>query len=48
MATLITKHLGISEADCKAAFDVYCVNEKGEKILVEMLRGRTNVFKMIF
>ncbi len=32
---LNTEHLGISETDRKAVFDVYCENEKGEKILVE-------------
>ena len=32
---LNTEHLGTSETDRKAVFDVYCENEKGEKILVE-------------
>ena len=32
---LNTEHLGTGEADRKAVFDVYCENEKGEKILVD-------------
>ena len=42
---LNTEHLGTSEADRKAVFDVYCENEKGEKILVEMQRGLQQYFK---
>lgn len=42
---LNTEHLGISEADRKAVFDVYCENENGEKILVEMQRGIQQYFK---
>ena len=42
---LNTEHLGTSEADRKAVFDVYCENEKGEKILVEMQRGEQQFFK---
>ena len=42
---LNTEHLGTSEADRKAVFDVYCENEKGEKILVEMQRGEQQYFK---
>lgn len=42
---LNTEHLGISETDRKAVFDVYCENEKGEKILVEMQRGIQQYFK---
>jgi len=42
---LNTEHLGISETDHKAVFDVYCENEKGEKILVEMQRGIQQYFK---
>ena len=36
---------GTSEADRRAVFDVYCENEKGEKILVEMQRGIQQYFK---
>ena len=42
---LNTEHLGTSEADRRAIFDVYCENEKGEKILVEMQRGEQQFFK---
>ena len=42
---LNTEHLGSSEADRKAVFDVYCENERGEKILVEMQRGEQQFFK---
>lgn len=35
---LNTEHLGINETDCRAVFDVYCENEKEEKILVEIQR----------
>ena len=33
-----TEHLGINETDRRAVFDVYCENEKEEKILVEIQR----------
>ena len=39
------KHLGMQEYDCRAVFDVYCENEKGEKFLVEMQRGKQQFFK---
>lgn len=42
---LNTEHLGSSEVDRRAVFDVYCENEKGEKILVEMQRGEQQFFK---
>ena len=42
---LNTEHLGISEADRRAVFDVYCENEREEKILVEMQRGEQQFFK---
>ena len=42
---LNTEHLGTSETDRKTVFDVYCENEKGEKILVEMQRGIQQYFK---
>ena len=42
---LNTEHLGTSEIDRRAIFDVYCENEKGEKILVEMQRGEQQFFK---
>lgn len=42
---LNTEHLGTSEADRRAVFDVYCENERGEKILIEMQRGERQFFK---
>lgn len=42
---LNTEHLGTSEADRRAVFDVYCENERGEKILIEMQRGEQQFFK---
>ena len=42
---LNTEHLGTGESDRKAVFDVYCENENGEKILVEMQRGVQEYFK---
>ncbi len=42
---LNTEHLGTREMERKAVFDVYCENEKGEKILVEMQRGEQQFFK---
>lgn len=42
---LNTEHLGTSEADRRAVFDVYCENERGEKILIEMKRGEQQFFK---
>ena len=42
---LNTEHLGGREPDRKAVFDVYCENEKGEKILVEMQKAEQQFFK---
>lgn len=42
---LNTEHLGIREMDRKAVFDVYCENDKGEKILIEMQKGEQQFFK---
>jgi len=42
---LNTEHMGTSEFDRKAVFDVYCENEKGEKFLVEMQKGEQQYFK---
>ena len=42
---LNTEHLGSRELDRKAVFDVYCENEKGEKILVEMQKAEQQFFK---
>lgn len=42
---LNTEYLGSREADRRAVFDVYCENEKGEKILIEMQKGEQQFFK---
>lgn len=42
---LNSEHLGSREADRRAVFDVYCQNEKGEKILIEMQKGEQQFFK---
>ena len=42
---LNTEHLGINETDRRAVFDVYCENEKEEKILVEIQRREQQFFK---
>lgn len=42
---LNAEHLGTQEYDCRAVFDVYCENEKGEKFLIEMQRGEQQFFK---
>ena len=42
---LNTERLGTQEYDRRAVFDVYCENEKGERILVEMQRGEQQFFK---
>lgn len=42
---LNSEHLGSSEIDRRAVFDVYCENEKGEKFLVEMQKGEQTFFK---
>ena len=42
---LNTEHLGISELDCKAMFDLYCESPGGEKFIVEMQKAKQNYFK---
>lgn len=42
---LNTEHLGTQEYDCRAVFDVYCKNDKGEVFLVEMQKGEQQFFK---
>jgi predicted transposase/invertase (TIGR01784 family) len=42
---LKTEHLGATEADRKAIFDLYCENEKGEKFIVELQMTKQNFFK---
>jgi len=40
-----TEHLGASEIDRKAIFDVYCENAKGEKFIVELQKAKQRYFK---
>lgn len=42
---LKTEHLGISELDRKAIFDLYCENEKGEKFIIELQKVAQKFFK---
>ena len=42
---LKSEHLGTTELDRKAIFDLYCENEKGEKFIVEMQRAKQDHFK---
>ena len=42
---LNSEHLGTTETDRKAVFDVYCENEKGEKFLIEMQKAEQQFFK---
>lgn len=42
---LKTEHLGTTETDRKAIFDLYCENEKGEKFIVELQKTKQNFFK---
>lgn len=40
-----TEHLGLSDIDRKAVFDVYCENTVGEKFIVEMQKAGQKFFK---
>ncbi len=40
-----TDHLGSTDADRKAIFDLYCENEKGEKFIVELQKVKQQFFK---
>lgn len=42
---LNTEHLATQELDRRAVFDVYCMNEKGERFLVEMQKAEQQFFK---
>ena len=39
------EHLGISELDRKAIFDLYCESESGEKFIVELQKAKQKFFK---
>lgn len=40
-----TEHLGASDLDRKVIFDLYCLNENGEKFIVELQKARQTFFK---
>lgn len=40
-----TEHLGQTDADRKAIYDIYCENESGEKFIVELQKAKQNYFK---
>jgi len=42
---LKNEHLGRSEADRRAVFDLYCENEQGEKFIVEIQKAKQKFFK---
>ena len=42
---LNTKHLGKSDRDRKAIYDLYCTNEEGERFIVEVQRIKQKFFK---
>lgn len=42
---LKSEHLGDSNLDRKAIFDIYCENERGEKFIVELQKAKQNFFK---
>jgi len=42
---LKSEHLGTTEIDRKAIFDLYCENDKGEKFIVELQKSKQNFFK---
>jgi len=42
---LKNEHLGRSEADRRAVYDLYCENEQGEKFIVEIQKSKQKFFK---
>ena len=40
-----TEHLGSTETDRKAIFDLYCENEEGEKFIIELQKIKQSFFK---
>ncbi len=40
-----TEHLGVTEMDRKAIFDLYCIGDNGEHFIVEMQKAKQNYFK---
>ncbi len=45
LSYLKNERLGNSEGDRKAVYDLYCTNEKGEKIIIEIQRVKQEFFK---
>ena len=42
---LKTEQLGSTAVDRKAIFDLYCINERGERFIVELQKSKQNFFK---
>lgn len=42
---LKNEHLGATDIDRKAIFDLYCENERGERFIVELQKSKQNFFK---
>ncbi len=42
---LKSEHLGATERDLKAIFDLYCINERGERFIVELQKTKQKFFK---
>lgn len=42
---LKTEQLGSTSVDRKAIFDLYCINERGERFIVELQKSKQNFFK---
>jgi predicted transposase/invertase (TIGR01784 family) len=40
-----TEHLGQTENNSKAVYDIYCENSNGEKFIVELQKAERNFFK---
>lgn len=40
-----TEHLGLTDSDRKAVYDIYCENERGEKFIVELQKAKQNYFR---
>jgi predicted transposase/invertase (TIGR01784 family) len=40
-----TEHLGLTDLDRKAVYDIYCENKRGEKFIVELQKAKQNFFK---
>lgn len=40
-----SEHLGNTELDRKAIFDLYCISQTGERFIVEMQKAKQNYFK---